>query len=62
MKICAISDTHGQHRALDGLMPPAEVLVHSGDLTSNGKLSQWQDAAAWLDAQTGNILDFEYQH
>src|SRR5208337_4538692 len=51
MKICAISDTHGQHATLDGHMPDADVLVHSGDLTSMGKLSQWQDAAAWLDAQ-----------
>lgn len=52
MRICAISDTHGQHRALDGFMPEADVLVHSGDLTSNGKISQFIEAAQWLEAQT----------
>src|SRR5208282_56782 len=52
LRIVAISDTHGQHATLDGHMPDADILVHSGDLTSMGKLSQWQDAAAWLEAQT----------
>jgi len=53
MLICAISDTHGQHRALDGFMLEADVLVHSGDLTSMGKLSQLRDASDWLNEQIG---------
>src|ERR1035437_9991038 len=52
MKIVCISDTHGSHAALDHNMPEGNVLVHAGDLTSNGKLSQWIDAAAWLEVQT----------
>ena len=52
LRIIAISDTHGSHAALDHNMPEGNVLVHAGDLTSNGKLSQWIDAAAWLEVQT----------
>ena len=35
MTILHISDTHGSHGRL-GAMPPADVLVHSGDFTDNG--------------------------
>ena len=51
MKIVCISDTHGQHRSLDGIMPEGDVLVHAGDLTSSGRLAQLLEAAAWLDEQ-----------
>lgn len=57
MKICCISDTHGQHAALDGQMPDADVLVHAGDLTSMGKLAQLRDAAAWLQEQAERYED-----
>ena len=51
MRIVCISDTHGQHAALDGFMPDGDFLVHAGDLTSSGKLAQTIEAAKWLDAQ-----------
>lgn len=57
MKIACISDTHGSHKALTGFMPDADVLVHAGDLTSNGKRSQWIEAVQWLESQ----LD-RYEH
>jgi Icc-related predicted phosphoesterase len=51
MKIACISDTHGAHKALDGFMPEADVLVHAGDLTSSGKMAQWIEAVSWLEMQ-----------
>ena len=34
--IVAISDTHGQHQALE--VPPGDILVHAGDITNMGEL------------------------
>ena len=48
MKLVCISDTHGQNHLPEN-MPPADVLVHAGDLTSMGKLSELVEAAKWLD-------------
>ena len=39
MTILHISDTHGQHGRL-GALPPADVLVHSGDFTHNGNVKE----------------------
>jgi len=35
MKICIISDTHGEHKEL--IIPECDVLIHCGDITSLGK-------------------------
>ena len=35
MKILHISDTHGKHRLLKNL-PPADIIVHSGDMSEDG--------------------------
>jgi Icc-related predicted phosphoesterase len=49
MKICLISDTHGLEEQLT--LPEADVLIHAGDMTSNGKLKQVQDFANWFQKQ-----------
>ncbi|MEM7033414.1 MAG: metallophosphatase domain-containing protein [Chloroflexota bacterium] len=38
LRIVAISDTHGQHQGLH--IPDGDVLIHAGDLTSHGSLSE----------------------
>ena len=53
MKLCTISDTHGQHSKLDLKNYPADVLVFAGDWTK-GKdlaLSETQDFLLWLNDQ-----------
>lgn len=47
-----ISDTHGLHKALDGFMPEADVLIHAGDLTMNGTKAETIKAVEWLNEQT----------
>jgi hypothetical protein len=41
-----MADTHGQYRSLR--VPPGDVLVHAGDLTTQGTLSQLADVFGWL--------------
>ena len=36
VRICCVSDTHGDERSL-GSLPPCDVLVHAGDLTLYGR-------------------------
>ena len=47
MTILHISDTHGLHERL-GAMPPADVLVHSGDFSHNGTEEEVLDFLNWL--------------
>lgn len=48
MKLLHLSDTHGQHRQL-GPLPPADILVHSGDFMSNGSdQNELLDFLNWL--------------
>lgn len=49
MKIVTISDTHTMHDKLT--IPDGDVLIHAGDITSNGKLSHLNDFCEWLDEQ-----------
>lgn len=44
--IVAISDTHGMHRHLT--IPDGDVLVHAGDLTRSGKLSEAAEFNSFL--------------
>ena len=44
MKICFISDTHGERPKL----PDADLLVHCGDLTMNGNNTQFDSAIEWF--------------
>lgn len=47
MTILHISDTHGKHRELANL-PPADVLVHSGDFTLSGSEMEALDFMEWF--------------
>lgn len=54
MKVVAISDTHGLHRASQFrpgiVVPDGDVLVHAGDST-HGKKDQFLDVLAWMADQ-----------
>lgn len=54
MTILHLSDTHGKHRELTD-MPPADVLVHSGDFTLAGGDMEALDFIEWL-------CDLPYKH
>lgn len=54
MKILHLSDTHGCHRRLREL-PPADIVVHSGDFTMNGSEAEAIDFLNWL-------CDLPYRH
>lgn len=45
----AISDTHGMYNKLD--LPDGDVLIHAGDITRHGKLSELVDFNDWLGEQ-----------
>jgi Icc-related predicted phosphoesterase len=51
MKIVAISDTHGKHRAIDLKLIPADtdMLIHAGDMTWTGEYDILADFNSWLD-------------
>ncbi len=49
MIILHLSDTHGLHGRL-GAMPPADVLVHSGDFTHSGTEKEVLDFINWFIA------------
>jgi len=46
LKLVAISDTHGMHRAIT--VPDGDVLVHSGDFCRNGNFLEVRDFVEWL--------------
>lgn len=46
VRICCISDTHGDEAAL-GELPPADILIHTGDFTFFGRDSTIQAFEAW---------------
>ncbi|GAB4027137.1 metallophosphatase domain-containing protein [Spirosoma koreense] len=46
MRIVCISDTHSLHRQL--AIPNGDILIHAGDLTSNGEKSTVLDFNEWL--------------
>ena len=47
MRILHISDTHGCHRRMHDL-PPADIVVHSGDFTMNGSEQEALSFAATM--------------
>lgn len=55
MIITFISDTHGKHRELDGQLPGGDVLVHCGDISNVGRLSEVETFLKWFERQ-----DYEY--
>ena len=47
-KIVCISDTHCMHRALTNDIPVGDILIHAGDFTRYGTLSDAEDFNHWL--------------
>lgn len=50
VRILHLSDTHGMHRSIENNfpLPPADILVHTGDFTDNGRKSEFADFDKWL--------------
>lgn len=57
IKIVCISDTHAK-QIPDADMPEGEILVHAGDITNNGKMTQLAQMSAWLK----HLADTKYEH
>jgi len=49
MRLLLLSDTHNRHAALDPL-PPADVVLHAGDVTGRGTLAELAEFLAWFGA------------
>jgi len=49
MRLVAISDTHGLHRAVN--VPDGDVLIHAGDCLRLGNLTEVEDFADWFSLQ-----------
>lgn len=49
MKLCVISDTHGEHNKLS--IPYSDVLIHCGDFTNVGKQCEIDRFIKWFDNQ-----------
>jgi predicted phosphodiesterase len=49
MRIVAISDTHGKHNELD--VPDGDILIHCGDFTMKGLMSETNDFIDWFEKQ-----------
>ena len=49
MLILHLSDTHGKHHELRNL-PPADIIIHSGDLTFAGSENEVMDFMEWFTA------------
>lgn len=47
VKLCCISDTHGRHDRLK--IEPCDILIHAGDLTSQGHIQESLDAIEWIE-------------
>lgn len=54
MKIVAISDTHGVHKDL--ILPEGDMIIHAGDVSKRGTVSQVEDFLAWYAG-----LPFKYK-
>ncbi|MFW6225363.1 MAG: metallophosphatase domain-containing protein [bacterium] len=50
MKIAFISDTHSKHKYLENLftLPPADIIIHSGDVSSIGKSYEIENFLNWF--------------
>jgi Icc-related predicted phosphoesterase len=50
MKILLLSDTHGLHREL-GNLPPADIIVHAGDISKDGEVLDFIEWFGGLDCR-----------
>jgi Icc-related predicted phosphoesterase len=49
LKLCIISDTHTYHRSVK--IPECDILIHAGDISDQGALSQVTDFINWFNDQ-----------
>ncbi|RMX74721.1 hypothetical protein D0869_12313 [Hortaea werneckii] len=52
IRIVCISDTHNKAPGEGYTLPQGDILIHAGDLTNQGSLSEIQKAISWLSQQT----------
>ena len=58
MKICCISDTHGQHRCKSLVIPKCDLLIHAGDITGRGSPQVIKDFNDWIgELRDANTID-----
>jgi Icc-related predicted phosphoesterase len=48
-RITFISDTHTKHDKLNGFLPGGDILLHSGDLTGRGYITEIENFMKWYD-------------
>ena len=48
-RITFISDTHTKHDKLNGFLPGGDILIHAGDLTSRGYITEIENFMKWYD-------------
>jgi hypothetical protein len=49
-RFVCISDTHSGHSGRELVIPPGDVLLHAGDLTSHGTSNELESTIEWLKA------------
>jgi Icc-related predicted phosphoesterase len=49
MRITFISDTHTKHDKLNGFLPGGDLLIHAGDLSSRGYITELEAFFKWYD-------------
>jgi Icc-related predicted phosphoesterase len=48
-RITFISDSHTKHDKLNGFLPGGDILIHAGDLTSRGYITEIENFMKWYD-------------
>ena len=48
-RITFISDTHTKHEKLNGFLTGGDILIHAGDLTSRGYITEIENFTKWFD-------------
>jgi len=48
-RITFLSDTHTKHDKLNGFLPGGDILLHSGDLTGRGYITEIENFMKWYD-------------
>eukprot|EP01084_Bolivina_argentea_P093267 167779_1 len=59
IKILAISDTHNLHKRIKNL-PKADILIHTGDFSDNGKLKSIKSYNKWISKLINEKKLFKY--
>lgn len=49
MKITVISDTHSKHNQLTKDLPGGDLILHSGDFSTIGRMNELKEFCKWFD-------------